>query len=375
VFSSFFLAGFECTTGMNKHGQWIDQIAATRHDSQMCEDYARLEKIGIKTVREGVRWPIVQLSFGYDFSSVDTIIKSARIHGIEVIYDLFHFGYPAGLDLFSNDFLKQFGDYCGAVSRHIVSETDGPYFFTPVNEPSYFSWAAGDAGLFAPHLRACGAELKIRLVLAIIEGISAIRSVCPQARFINVDPLCRVVAPPGRPDLEEAVEKFNTDAVFQCWDMLSGRTYPELGGRQDILDIVGINYYWTNQWVWGQPELFIEEDNPKYQRLRDLVLSVAKRYPNEILISETGNLGPKRSTWLDTLAEEAEALLMQGTPLRGICLYPILSMPEWHDPSIWTQMGLWDLVRNNGNLERECHKPMMKSLANAQKRLQPWHSR
>ena len=32
MFRSFYLAGFECATGYNMHGEWIDQIAATEHD-------------------------------------------------------------------------------------------------------------------------------------------------------------------------------------------------------------------------------------------------------------------------------------------------------------------------------------------------------
>jgi hypothetical protein len=138
------------------------------------------------------------------------------------------------------------------------------------------------------------------------------------------------------------------------------------------LDIIGINYYWTNQWILGQPEKHIEEDDPRYCRLRDLVLSVAQRYPNEIIISETSHLGPRREPWLDVIAEEAEALLMQQTPLRGICLYPILSMPEWQDPYIWTHMGLWDLIRKNGDLERICHEPALNALFRAQERLKQW---
>jgi hypothetical protein len=51
-----------------------------------------------------------------------------------------------------------------------------------------------------------------------------------------------------------------------------------------------------------------------------------------------------RGTWLREVADEAEALLLEGVPLRGVCVYPILGMPEWHDPEIWTPMGLWDPV-------------------------------
>ena len=31
-FQSFFLAGFEGSTGINRHGQWFDQVEATQHD-------------------------------------------------------------------------------------------------------------------------------------------------------------------------------------------------------------------------------------------------------------------------------------------------------------------------------------------------------
>ena len=65
--------------------------------------------------------------------------------------------------------------------------------------------------------------------------------------------MCRVAAPTGRIDFEEAVEDFNERLVFQAWDMICGRLFPELGGSPRHLDIVGINYYWTNQWEWGAP--------------------------------------------------------------------------------------------------------------------------
>ena len=42
MFKSFYMAGFECATGVNAHGQWIDQIEATEHDRFADEDYARL---------------------------------------------------------------------------------------------------------------------------------------------------------------------------------------------------------------------------------------------------------------------------------------------------------------------------------------------
>jgi len=47
MFRSFFFAGFECATGYNASGDWIDQISATHHDKHVDEDYRRLQEVGI----------------------------------------------------------------------------------------------------------------------------------------------------------------------------------------------------------------------------------------------------------------------------------------------------------------------------------------
>jgi hypothetical protein len=64
----------------------------------------------------------------------------------------------------------------------------------------------------------------------------------------------------------------------------------------------------------------------------------------------------------------AERLLEEGVPLRGMCLYPILSMPEWHARDQWARMGLWDLEKEQDTLERKACVPMLEALACAQRR-------
>ena len=59
MFKSFFFAGFECATGYNALGEWIDQVAATHHDKNVDEDYQRLKDVGIYAAREAIRWPLV----------------------------------------------------------------------------------------------------------------------------------------------------------------------------------------------------------------------------------------------------------------------------------------------------------------------------
>jgi hypothetical protein len=58
----------------------------------------------------------------------------------------------------------------------------------------------------------------------------------------------------------------------------------------------------------------------------------------------------------------AEVLLAEGVPLAGICLYPILGMPEWHDRGRWTRMGLWDLEREQDVLQRKACEPVLEAL-------------
>ena len=351
MFRSFFLAGFEGSTGYNRHGDWFDQVVATGHHLTVDQDYRELAALGLHAARETVRWPLVDLGDGrYDFSTLEPFVEAARRHGVEVIWDLFHYGYPRGLDLEHPSFAARFADYCHAVARYIAERTEGVCWFTPVNEPSFLAYAGGEKALFAPHLEGRGWELKIALARAGIAGIDAIRAACPAARIVNVDPFCRVAVPPDRPDLAEEVRDFNERLVFQSWDMLCGRLLPELGGSPAHLDVVGVNYYWTNQWeLGGTPDARgvippLADDDPRRLPLSDLIETVWRRYRNPLIVSEIAHVGEQRGPLVHELARETEILLARGVPIGGICLYPILGMPEWHEPDVWVPMGLWDPV-------------------------------
>ncbi|HEX7861939.1 MAG TPA: glycoside hydrolase [Verrucomicrobiae bacterium] len=368
MFRSFFFAGFECATGYNARGEWIDQVAATHHDKHADEDYARLGEVGIYAAREAIRWPLVDRGHGkYDFSSADPFIHASRKHEIEVIWDLFHYGYPDDLDLFSEDFPKRFADYCYTAATYLCANSYGRCYFTPVNEPSFFSWAGGTVGRFAPHCIGKGVELKRALIKAAIQGINAIWAAVPNARIVNVDPLCHVVPPSDRPELEWDADWFNANAVFESWDMLAGKVMPDLGGSRKHLDIVGINYYWTNQWELGRDERPLAEDDPRRASLSALVHRVHQRYGGELLITETAHVDDMRPKWMEYVADQTEILLDQGVPLKGVCLYPILGMPEWHEPTKWTQMGLWELSQCEDRLDRVICQPMLDALKKAQR--------
>jgi len=366
MFKSFFLAGFECATGYNRHWQWIDQIEATQHDKYLREDYERLRRAGIHAVREGIRWPLIDRRGSYDLRQVKEVIRHARAERMDVIFDLFHYGFPDDVNLFADSAAERFSDYCRAVARCIASNFDGPFYFTPVNEPSFFAWAGGEVGLFAPHATGRGPELKYALARAAIEGANAIWSVIPEAEMVTVDPVCHVV--PASPEEQEAADQFNHHAVFESFDMISGRLTPELGGSERHLGTIGINYYWNNQWVLGGETL--AEDDERRVPLRDILRRVCDRYNGNVFIGETAHAGDSRADWITNTAGEVIALLEDDIPIHGICLYPIIGMPEWHSREEWTCMGLWDLTAtSDGTLERRLHIPSFDALVEAQSKV------
>src|SRR5215204_1903433 len=112
--------------------------------------------------------------YSSDSSTLDVLIASGTRAGMTTIYDLFHFGYPDSLDPLSEEFPKRFAEYCFQVAQRVHRSTDGVCYFTPVNEPSYLAWAGGEVGLFSPHRKGAGFDLKVALVRAALRGTEAI---------------------------------------------------------------------------------------------------------------------------------------------------------------------------------------------------------
>ncbi|TFW35377.1 family 1 glycosylhydrolase [Massilia horti] len=369
MFRSFFLGGFECMAGYNRDGDWVDMVQATSHLKYVDADYRRLCEVGIHAVRDGIRWPVVDRGKGgFDFSSVEPMARAARRHGVDVVWDLCHFGLPRGLDPLSEGFAERFSDYCAACARYLRNRSDGPLWFTPMNEPSYFSWAAGQAGRFAPHVVGCHEEFKVAFVRAAICGIDAIRAEAPDARFLNTDPILNLAPCADDPASEEAARHVNECGVFESWDMLCGRARPELGGSPDHLDVIGINYFWNSQWEIGADDTWLADDDPRRLPLRELVLRVWRRFGTDIVISETAHWGENRAGWMRELADEVAFLLEAGVPLRGVCIYPIIGMFDWHAPGRWMPMGLWDLDPAR-RMRRVIDRPMLRALTSAQERV------
>lgn len=357
MFKSFFLGGLECSTHRLRWGKRLDMIAATQHDTFVAQDYARLQAEGIYTVREGIRWHLIETSPGrYDWSSVLPMVRTAREMGMQVVWDLCHYGWPDDVNIFLPVFVSRFARFARAFARLLADETDEVPFVVPVNEISFFSWAGGDAGYLNPFERVRSFEMKVQLVRAAIEAIEATWDVLPEARIVHVDPVINVVTDPSRPEERGAAEGHH-EAQFQAWDMLAGRMWPLVGGDEKYLDIIGVNYYSNNQWVHGSPPM--NRTDPLYRKFRHILNDVYNRYRRPLFVSETGIEGDERPDWLRYISEEVRAAVEMGIPVEGICLYPIVNHPGW-DNERHCHNGLWDYPDAKG--EREIYQPLADEL-------------
>jgi len=356
IFSSFWMAGFESACHINRRGARLDMIEATQHDRQVEEDYARLRQFGITSVRDTVRWHLVERSAGvFDFSSLDPMLAAARRQRMQIVWDLCHYGWPDGLDIFAPAFVDRFSSFSRAVARHVKDQSDEVPLYTPINELSFFAWAAGEVGWFFPFQGGRGAELKRQLVRACIASIEAIWDVDPRARIVTVEPLIHVVAPADQPQLAPQASAYR-NSQFEAWDMLSGAAARELGGSPRYLDVMGVNFYHDNQWehpggrriAWH-----VQPRDPRWMPFHRLLRETYERYRRPIFVGETSHVGSGRAAWIREMSHELCLALNAGVPVEGICLYPITDRFEWEDPAHWHNSGLWDFEPDaKGNLSR-----------------------
>lgn len=360
VFRSFFLGGFECSTHRLRSGKRLDLVHSTKHDRFAESDYRLLQAHGMLTARDGLRWTLIeQTPRKYDFSSATPMLKAASDAGMQVIWDLWHYGWPDDIDIFSADFITRFVAFAKEAIARLSEFTDVPCV-SPINEISFFSWAAGEGGIFNPFAKNRGDEIKRQLVRASIEAIDAMRSVNPATRVFQIDPMINVVPRSTRLSEVEAAERYRL-SQFTAWDMILGRHEPELGGREDFIDAIGANYYIHNQFVWyGSTSALIVPSDPRYRHISEMLRELYDRYRRPIFIAETGIEDETRPAWLRYVCKEVYEAWATGVPVEGVCLYPIVNHPGWDDDRNCYN-GLFDYADERGH--RDAYAPLAAELA------------
>lgn len=357
LFEDVFLGGFECSCHRLQDGRRLDLLSSTRHVELVDLDYARLRAVGMTACRDGVSWiHSTRAPNDFDFSRVKRMVRAARAHDIDVVWDLMHFGWPDDVDVFAPSFPRRFARYARAFARWLASESDLRPFFAPINEMSFLAWAGGDVGCMNPFELARGVELKAQLVRATIEAIEALRDVFPAARFLAPDPIIHIVASPEHPKTWRRVEADNL-LQYQAWDMLRGDVFPSLGGDPKYLDVIGVNFYPENQFMLDGTTVY--RDDVRFRPLSKMLLDVWTRYRRPMIVSETGSEGDLRARWLRYVCLQSAVALRQGCELHGITLYPVVSHPGWVDDR-HCENGLWDFADAHGR--RETHEPLRREI-------------
>ncbi len=367
IFSSYWQAGYEGADHVNGTGLPLSMNDITRHATVAYEDYLLLNDFEIRTVRESVGWRLVERDGGFDFSSIEARVRAAEELGIQVIWTLCHYGWPDDVDVYSPAFIDRFTRYCHHVVKYLESRSthQAVRIYSPINEISFASWATAQNLFkgFAPR-DDDGAEMKRQLVRATLKSSEAIWAINPSARILHCDPLIHVIAPHDRPDLGDYAA-MQRESQFEAWDMLCGRREPELGGAPQFLDLVGVNYYHSNQWQTDGEvvhNLWWHLDHPHRVPLYSLLTEVQDRYSRPILLAETSHVGSGRGAWIKEVAREAVMAQQRGVELHGICLYPIVDRPDWDDPQRWHKSGLWE-VNIHGEEEKHYQRVLSQPYA------------
>ena len=116
------------------------------------------------------------------------------------------------------------------------------------------------------------------------------------------------------------------------------------------------------------PHAALEPTDDRIVPLCDMLTTAWERYGRPMIIAETSGLAEGRPAWLKDVTEEALAAVDRGVDLHGICLFPLVDMPNWHDGE-WLHNGICDLVPDGDGLRRVQHAPYVQELRRWQKLL------
>jgi beta-glucosidase/6-phospho-beta-glucosidase/beta-galactosidase len=344
TFASFFQAGFECSSHRRRDGVRLDLIRATGHDKHVLQDYRTCRQLEFSTLRDGLRWHLIEKAPGkYDWSSWLPALEAAESVGVQVIWDLFHYGSPDHVDQAAEDFSERFTDFALAALEVQQTASGRPPLVCPMNEISFMSWAVDD-GYFPPVGPDQHGWFKDRLVKTAIRAAKAIRKSRPNATIVWAEPLIHI-APHDRRRSTVRAAKQNLQGMYEAYDWIMGLARPELGGDPSLVDVVGWNFYPHNQWYFEGPT--IPMGHHEYRPLADMLLEMAERYDKPIFLSETGAEGSAKPSWLHYVCNEVRDAMDRGADIRGVCWYPITAYPGW-DNGRHAETGLLSTIVSDG---------------------------
>lgn len=330
----------------------LDEFLLTNHYQYYREDLDRVKSLGIRALRYGMPWYKAEPEKGrFDWDWIDRAIDYAAGTGVEIVFDLMHYGTPLWLDnqFLNTDYEKHVADWATAFTRRYK---DRVKYYTPFNEPLVCSEFVGLRGMWPPYLR--GADGQVKIIRNIARGmaltIEAIRAEYSDAIMVNVDAAGEVL--PDTPDLAEAAAKetaktfmatdltlgmVGDDHILRDWFLQHGMSEADLvwhhEHKQDV-ELVGTNYYpevSQQRLVRYGNELIRKPISGRAAGMKSSVKAFWERYKRPVIVSESSLNGTieERGKWLAEAVEAVRDIRADGLPLVSFIWFPVFDLVDW----------------------------------------------
>lgn len=338
-----FLGGFESTY---QPAFDVDVAETTGHIRRWRDDLDLLRSSGVSVLRYPVRWHRVEPAPGqFDWAATDEVLGHLRDSGMQPIVDLLHHtSYPRWIRRGFADrrFPGAYLRYLEAVARRY------PWIqtYTLCNEPFTTFLLSGQEGVWPPHLRGLKGFVRLarNVFPAVAEASRRYRLLLPEARHVYVD-TCEghsAAVPEAQPSAD-----FANDRRFFLLDLFLGRPLAAdrpfvaavraAGGGALLdmepghVDVLGLDYYAHNQWLWLDGAGRGQMSSPRPGSLAGLIHEYWARYGLPCALTETNIRGfaSDRASWLKYTLEQCELAVAAGVPLVGYCWFPFVDSADW----------------------------------------------
>ncbi|MFT4284985.1 MAG: family 1 glycosylhydrolase [Protaetiibacter sp.] len=326
----------------------LDEYALTQHYDRWSDDLALAAEAGATSIRYGLPWHLVNPEPGrFVWDWADRVVDRMSELGLEVIFDLVHYGTPLWLDnqFVNRSYPDRIADYAAALATRYGDRITA---WTPLNEPQWTARRSGEMGVWPPELT--GHDGYLQVMLAIGRGIcrsqQAIVEASPvEPSFVHVEASFRYPRLEG----EQSIERDLLDERrFLALDLVTGRVddahplaaYLASRGVTDAdlawfaenrvsPDVIGVNYYpmWSTFEYRGESGT---ERDDGVAGLDDVLRTYAARYDRPVMVTETSYEGtmPERAAWLADSLDTIRRLRSE-IDVVGYIWWPFFDQIKW----------------------------------------------
>lgn len=317
--------------------------AATYSWSRFDKDVAALKKLGVNHYRFGIEWGRVEPKPGvFNEAAIRqyvTMAKKLKAAGIEPVVTLWHFTFPSWLydtnkkgksDFLHPDVETAWREY---VDRMVTALAPYVRVYVPQNEPNGDLYIGYFGGHWPPGLLLTPIALKKATKVAVNmfrDAATIIRRERPDALIMGIYSI-----PNWR-------RNFIQDPTQFVYNMMMHQNWDHLDQVADMMDIVGVNYYYSQDAsalrfiVRPEGELASNYTQNGWEidpeGFYSVLKAVNKRYGKPIVVSENG-IGTqsehKKIRYFREHVNQMRRAMNDGVDVRGYFAWTLIDNYEW----------------------------------------------